>query len=467
MKNRPTHLRIAGVHVEDLHRHLFPGDGKEAVAFALCGRHRATDHDVLLVQEVLPVPYKDCPIRMADQITWRTDAIEPLLLRASQATPRLGVVKFHSHPTGYEDFSRTDDISDRDLFPSIYGWVDDHGPHASIVMLPDRRMFGRSIDNENRFHRLEQILVADHDICIFGKSVSAALPAHAERHAQVFGERTSGRLRQLAIGVVGCSGTGSFVIEMLARLGVKRLVLVDPDRVEYRNLNRIVGTTAADAATGRSKVEVLGAHVARIGLATRVEIVPRQLASVEAVLALASCDVLFGCMDSHDGRRTLNRLASFYVQPYFDCGVGLVADGTGSIDDVTAASHYVQPGRSTLLARRVISQRRADAEAMARRDPEQYRALHAEKYVEGAEIDSPAVISVNALAAALVVNEFLARLHPFRQTANADYASVRLKYDAMLLDVEQETEASPLRRALGRGDVQPLLDLPELSSVGA
>lgn len=463
MKCRPVHMRISGVHAEQLQQHLFPGDGKEAVAFALCGRHRGADADVLLVQEVVLVPYDDCPIRRPDQITWRTEAIEKHLLQASMATPKLGIVKFHSHPTGYEDFSRTDDISDRDLFPSIYGWVDDDGPHASVVMLPDRRMFGRSIDSENRFRPLRQILVVDHDIGLYVPAAASPVPAHAERHAQLFGELTTSLLRQLTVGVIGCSGTGSFVIEMLARLGVKKLVLVDPDRVEYRNLNRIVGTTAADAATSRSKVEVLGEHVARMGLDTRVEVVPRALASVEAVRALAACDVLFGCMDSHDGRRTLNRLACFYVLPYFDCGVGLMADGSGSIDDVTAASHYLQPGRSTLLARKVISQKRADAEAMARNNPEQYRALHAEKYIEGVEIDSPAVISVNALASSLVVNEFLARLHPFRQTANDDYASVRLKYDGMMMDTEGETNEGPLRRALGRGDITPLLDLPELS----
>lgn len=463
MKTRPVHLRIAGVHAEQLQQHLFPGDAKEAVAFALCGRHRGADADVLLVQEIIPIPYADCPIRKPDHVTWRTEAIEQHLLRASKATPKLGVVKFHSHPTGYENFSRTDDISDRDLFPSIYGWVDDDGPHASVVMLPDRRMFGRSIDSENRFRPLRQILVVDHDLSVYVPGASASVPAHAERHAQLFGERTTNLLRQLTIGVVGCSGTGSFVIEMLARLGVKKLVLVDPDRVEYRNLNRIVGTTAADAAMCRSKVEVLGEHVARMGLDTRVEVVPRALASVEAVRTLAGCDVLFGCMDSHDGRRTLNRLAAFYVLPYFDCGVGLVADGAGNIDDVTAASHYVQPGRSTLLARKVISQARANAEAMARNDPERYRELHAEKYIANAEIDSPAVISVNALASSLAVNEFLARLHPFRQTANADYASVRLKFDGMMLDVESSSDESPLKRALGRGDITPLLDLPELS----
>lgn len=461
MKQRPVHLRIAGVHAEELRSHLFPGDGKEAVAFALCGRHRAPNHDVLLVQKVVLVPYADCPIRTPDRVTWRTDAIEPLLREAAQGN--LGVVKFHSHPTGYEDFSQMDDKSDRDLFPSIYGWIDDDGPHASVVMLPDRRLFGRNIDVQSRFHALEQILVVDHDLELFVAGRGATLPAHSERHEQLFGTLTTSLLRQLTVGVVGCSGTGGFVIEMLARLGVKKLVLVDPDRVEHRNLNRIIGTTAADAATRRSKVEVLGEHIARIGLDTRLEVFTRDLASVDAVRALAGADVLFGCMDSHDGRRTLNRLASFYVLPYFDCGVGLKADGAGSIDDVTAASHYVQPGRSTLLARKVISQGRADAEAMARRDPERYRALRAEKYIEGVEVESPAVISVNALAASLVVNEFLARIHPFRQSANAAHASVRLRFDATLLDAERETNDQPLRHALGRGDITPLLDLPELS----
>lgn len=461
MRNRRVHLRVAGVHVEELRRHLFPGDGKEAVAFTLCGCHRAPEHDVLLVQKVIPVPYADCPIREPDRVTWRTDALEPLLLQAAQ--DKLGIVKFHSHPTGYENFSRTDDISDRDLFESVYGWVDDDGPHASVIMLPGGGLLGRSIDSQNRFHALQQILVADHDIGLFLSEVVSTLPAHAERHAQLLGERTTNLLRQLTVGVVGCSGTGSFVIEMLARLGIKKLVLIDPDRVEYRNLNRIIGTTAADAATRRRKVDVLGEHVARIGLDTRVDLVPHELASVAAVRALAGCDVVFGCMDSHDGRRTLNRIACFYLLPYFDCGVGLSADGTGGVDEVSVASHYVQPGRSTLLGRGAIRQKRADAEAMARRNPEQYRALHAEKYLEGVEIDSPAVISINALAASLVVNEFLARLHPYRLAENVEHASVRLSFGGMFLDLERETSDSPLRRALGRGDVKPLLDMTDLS----
>ena len=57
---RTTQLRIAGVHAEALRWHLFPGDGKEAVAFALCGRHRGTAHDVLVVNDIMPIAYADC-----------------------------------------------------------------------------------------------------------------------------------------------------------------------------------------------------------------------------------------------------------------------------------------------------------------------------------------------------------------------------------------------------------------------
>jgi hypothetical protein len=458
---RTTQLRIAGVHADALRNHLFPGDGKEAVAFALCGRHRGAAHDVLVVRDVVPVGYGDCPVREEGLVTWRTQAVEPLLIAA--AKEKLGVVKFHSHPTGFPRFSSTDDVSDGDLFPSIYGWVDDDGPHASVVMLPDGHFFGRAVDVENRFSALERISVVGHEISILLDSTVGPAPAHAERHEQLFGTATTHLLRSLTVGVVGCSGTGSFVVEMLARLGVRRLILVDPDRIEYRNLNRIVGSTSVDAALGRSKVDALAESVARMGLGTEVVRIAKPLATRDAVLALASCDVVIGCMDSHDGRRTLNRLSEFYVLPYFDCGVGLDADGKGGIDKIVAASHYVQPGGSGMLARRLVNQKKADAEAWARNDPVAYAELRRQKYIDGVEEDRPAVISVNALAASLVVNEMLARLHPYRADPNERFASVRLALSDMVLDVESETREGAMKRTLGRGDVQPLLDMSDLS----
>lgn len=459
--SRPVRLRLAGIHFRELVGHLHPGDGKEAVAFALCGRHSGREHDLLLVQEIHPVPLSECSVREIDRVTWRTEALEPILAKAAQH--RLGVVKFHSHPSGATAFSATDDRSDRDLFSSVYGWVDDNGPHASVVILPEGRMFGRGIDVENRFIALDQVAVAGDSIALYPDGDADHLPSHAERHAQLFGKGTTSLIRRLCVGVVGCSGTGGFVVEMLARLGVRRLVLVDPDHVEYRNLNRIIGTTSADAALRRRKVDVIAESVAKIGLGVEVETVAAAVGSREAVRALAGCDLVFGCMDSHDGRRTLNRLAAFYVLPYFDCGVSLEADGLGGIEQVCAASHYFQPGGSSALGRGIIRQSRADAEALARSDPAMYAELHAAKYIDGVDEDRPAVISVNALAAALAVNELLARLHRYRDDPDSRFASVRLSLSQMYLDAEVEAFANPVMRALGRGDIDPPLDMPELS----
>src|SRR5262249_54470942 len=153
--------------------------------------------------------------------------------------------------------------------------------------------------------------------------------AFAQRHTQLFGKGTIRRLREMAIAVIGCSGTGSPLIEQLARLGIGRLVLVDPDCVELKNLNRILNSTREDAYLRRPKVEVMARAIAGMGFDTDVEIIPEDLATPRAVKAVSECDVVFGCMDGVEGRHLLNRLAAFYVLPYFDVGIKLVADGLG------------------------------------------------------------------------------------------------------------------------------------------
>lgn len=452
-------LRMTREQGATLYSHLYPGDGNEAVAFALCGAHRSDHGDVILVHDVHPVPYSMCSVRSPEQVTWDSSILDSLIPAASNKG--LTLVKFHSHPNGIGEFSDVDDTSDHELLMYLNGWLD--GPHGSVVITPDGAMHGRIVTPEDEFVYLRSVMVIGEDIEFFPKTFSDHVPEHAVRHAQLFGPGTAIRLKDLRVGIIGCSGTGGFVIEMLARLGVRELVLVDPDRVEYRNLNRIIGTTAADAALKRFKVDVLAEHVSRIGLGVQVRTSADQIASINSVEALAGCDVVFGCMDSHDGRRTLNRLATFYLIPYFDCGVGLTADGTGGINEVCSACHYVQPGKSSLFQRGVVKQTRADAEAMARNNPSMYQRLHEEDYLEGIKVDSPSVITVNALAASMVMNDFLARIHPYRYDSNSSYASVRFNLVDMYLDIEPESAHQFLVKAVGRGDLNPLLDMSELS----
>ena len=332
-------------------------------------------------------------------------------------------------------------------------------------MFPDGRMIGRLVDDDGGFKSLDSVNVVGDDLSFWpARAPSLAVPEFGRRVAQSFGSGTFDRLRSLRIGVVGCSGTGSPLIEQLARNCVGSLVLVDPDRVEEKNLNRILNATMEDARLNRLKVDVAARAIASMGLGTVVEPRPRNLFDPDTVRAIAACDVVFGCMDSVDGRHLLNKLATFYLIPYFDLGVKLEADGDGGVDQVCGTVHYLQPGGSSLLSRHVYTMEQVRAAGLLRADPATYRTQLEEGYIRGVEEDRPAVVQLNSLVASLAVNEFLARLHPYRLDPNADYAVHRVSISHGIYEHEQDGQPCPmLARHEGRGDVAPLLDWPELS----
>jgi hypothetical protein len=392
-----------------------------------------------------------------------TDLVETLLREAFGKEQ--AIVKVHSHPIEYRRFSDLDDRSDRDLFTSITGFLNDELPHASVIMLPDGELFGRVVADEGKIiGPLASIMAVGHDLRIWQERRNEEASGFAVRHAQAFGNGTTSILRTLSIAIVGCSGTGSIVAEQLARLGVGRLVLVDPDVVEEKNLNRILNSGKEDAYLARPKVHVLASAIARMGLNQEVLPLAANLISPDVVRKVAECDIVFGCMDGAEGRHMLNRLATFYLMPYFDVGVRLDADGKGGIDGIAGAVHYLQPGLSSLLSRGAYDMKRVEAEEIRRTDPELYRRRVKEGYLRGVEEDRPAVISVNTFFAALAVNELLARLHPYRNLGNENFSLLGGSLSEMQFYPESEgPPCAILQRHIGRGDVVPLLERPALS----
>jgi len=459
-----TRLNLTGRQYDNLRAHLFPGDGKEAAAIALCGRRDGTDSCRLVVQSVHPVPYAMCTARAPDVITWPVEWLDPLLEKAERYG--LSVVKFHSHPTDYRRFSATDDVSDARLFIGIHAWIDKDVLHGSVVMLPDGTMFGRTVDGEGAFTPITTVAVAGDDIA-FWHHTPAVLPAVLDavgRKTPAFGQQMTAELARLSVAVIGCSGTGSIVIEQLARLGIGRLVLVDPEKVERKNLNRVVNATARDAEAGITKVELARRSILAMGLGTVVEIVTGNLVDRDVVEAVAGCDVLFGCVDSAEGRDLLNRISSHYLLPFIDVGVGIVALPDGSIDQINGVVHYIQPGGSSLLSREAYRVSQVTADALRRRNPALYAERLAEKYIAGADEEAPAVISVNMTMASLAVNELLARIYRFRNQPNRHFAITRISLTEMEFEYEEEGTPCPVfAPGVGAGDIDPPLNLAELS----
>lgn len=457
-------LRISGLHHQVLKEHLLPADGREAVAVCLCGRHTTSDKTTLTVHDITLIPHDECFSRSHDLLQWPTERIIPYFERIGRQD--MALLKIHSHPGGYDKFSSTDDYSDHEFFDSAFGWAVGDQPHASAVMLPGGGIFGRFFFHDLHHEPINKVLIAGDEVLIYRNNISVGIDEFAIRTAQTFGERTYQELKNLTIGVVGCSGTGSPLIEQLVRLGVGNLVIVDPDIVEFKNLNRILNTTHADAAMRRPKVEVLKDAIQNIGLDTVVTSYQQNLYdNIPLLETLAECDIVFGCMDSVDGRYLLNQLCSFYLLPYFDLGVKLQADGNGGIEKICGSVHYIQPGKSSLISRGVYSMEDVRAAGQLRKNPSEFENLRKNAYIKNVNVNSPAVISVNMNIASHAVNEFLNRIHPFKADLSKNYALSTIDItENYIVNVSEDEmpEDSYLRKKMGRGSMIPFLEMPEL-----
>ena len=423
-------LSLTEKQYNELKKHLFSGDGLESVALILCHRSLYNNSTRFIGFEIIPILYTDCTIRNKIQISW--DTKKYLFPQKIEDLDKSGISLFtiHSHPTGYKDFSDIDNDNDKKFFNSVYHWFDDHRPHGSTIMLPDGNIFGRVFKDNNSTVKLSYVKVSGSFIKILviekNKKTYNNIPEYGMRVMQAFGSDTYDILRKLKVGVVGCSGTGSVVIEMLARNCIDNLVIVDPDIMQEKNLNRILNSKKDDADKSKAKVHILQNAIEKMGFNTKVEVYQLRTSHQNVISALKDCDVLFGCVDSAIGRYHLDCIASAYSIPYFDIGVQLHANENGHITQAIMAAHYIQPGLSSLLSRGAYTSEQVSAESMKDYDPERYKRELKEGYILNVMEEHPAVISINMQAACMGVNDFLARIHEYRLDSNNEFDIQRM-----------------------------------------
>ena len=457
-------LRISGEMHAELRAHLHPGDLKEAIAFALCGRVCTSTHEGLLVHRLLLIPYDIC-VRKGDFIEWPTDYIDDLIDEAVEKN--MGILKIHSHPEGYDNFSELDDESDRILFPSIYALMNDAAPHMSAIMYGDGEIKARVVDPSNCFHLVDKVSVFGDQVKIFSGNTHDGNAEINLRNIQTFGLGTTNLLKSMSVTVIGCSGTGSIVIEQLARLGVGKIIIADPDRIELKNLNRILNSTYEDALGNTFKVIVMKRAIDAMGFETDVQVFPTLLQEDKDLLeAVMTSDFVIGSVDSIEGRSIINAISTMYLVPYIDMGVKLVTDKKGGIDEISGSVHYLQAGKSSLRTRGVYTIQELAAEGLKRTNPEMYNEQLKNGYVVDINVESPAVIPINMQTASLAVLEFLARIHPYRYDPNAGFAQSNISLGDWEIWHEGEGATDTyLRKFVGRGNMKPMLNTPNLDEL--
>ena len=453
--NPSTNLTITTALHQKLHDHLFPGDGLEAAAILLCARTPGPRMR-LLVKEVLLVPHSACNERRSDYLVWPGAAIEEAIDLAEAEC--LSLVLTHSHPGGLFGFSRHDDRSDLVTVPGLFQALG--GLHGTAIMTPDGAMLARLYRQDLSLIAVESVMVAGDDL-----TWHWADRQFSPRPTAFTSEATK-ELGRLSACVIGVSGTGSLVAEQLARLGFGQVILIDFDKLELRNLNRIVNSTLEDAKAQRPKVFAFADAVTRYrgkGVAVPVN---ASISTREAVLCASQADVMFSCVDTLEARQIADLLGASFLIPLLDLGVSIPTRKTtqgSAIADVCGRIDYVNPGGPTLQDRGVYDPASLRAEYLRRSAPDAHTEEMQAGYLRGVTEEAPAVIALNMRAASTCVMEFIARAYPFRHEPNAAYARTQFSLAAI------EEEAFPVESfqlatnpQFARGDLEPLLGLPAL-----
>jgi tRNA A37 threonylcarbamoyladenosine dehydratase len=76
------------------------------------------------------------------------------------------------------------------------------------------------------------------------------------------GESALKKLEKSHVCIVGCGAVGGYVLESLARAGIKHLTLIDFDTISITNINRQL--LALNSTIGQKKVDVARQRIADI-----------------------------------------------------------------------------------------------------------------------------------------------------------------------------------------------------------
>lgn len=220
-----------------------------------------------------------------------------------------------------------------------------------------------------------------------------------DRQIRALGQLANSKIRQLSVGIVGAGGTGSPLAEQLARMGVRELILVDPDIIETAsNLRRVVGSIAEDLATRSAKVDVVARHLAAAGLGTVVRTCRSDVRTEDAARTLLDADVVISTTDTHSSRSFVNQLAHQYLLPTIDVGVKVGTSKRGDVTGMPTDVRVLLPDTGCLWCSGILDSARIRAENLPSDEREQQKR---EGYIQDVDAPEGSLAALNSFASSL------------------------------------------------------------------
>jgi hypothetical protein len=333
---------------------------------------------------------------------------------------KLAYLAVHCHGgSGHVEFSEIDIASHERGYPALQQIT---GQIVGGLVIASGAVAGDLWIGASERARLETTLVHGGNIITMTPSsptASAGYNPLFDRQARIFGADGQRHLGSMRVAVVGLGGAGSIATELLGRLGVGELLLIDPDRLEPSNLSRVMGSRRSDLGPAETavsmpawlrrlgqrrrslKVQIAARSIRHAGLPVRTKTLALDVADKRATSELALCDWIVLAADSQHARLIVNAVVHAYLIPAVQIGVKIPVDQTtGAVGDIFSVSRRILPDSGCLWCNGLIDSTELQLEVLGDEG-------HAARAYIGNDAPAPSVITLNGLAAATAMTDLL------------------------------------------------------------
>lgn len=328
----------------DLRQHLLRIDRQEDICLATYAVSTGTCRTSRLITSI------EFPLDGEREVHGTASIAGAYVLRvgAQAARDGRGVVMMHSHPGG-RGWQRMS-LPDADAESSFAGLVEQLTglPLVGMTLAGDESWSARVwVDGNPEWagsvRRVGQTLVTSWDDDLVPSLADAATQA---RTISAWGERLHRDITRLRVLVVGVGSVGLDIVQRLAATGILEIGVMDFDRIETLNRDRMIGATRRDARLRRRKVDI-AARLARQAATAETFTVMRHHDSICSPTGISDAldyDIIFSCVDRPWPRAVLNTLAYADLIPVIDGGIAIDTLATGGMRGATRRAQTATPG---------------------------------------------------------------------------------------------------------------------------
>lgn len=238
---------------------------------------------------------------------------------------KAGLVMIHTHPNwpGHQGVSIPDlyyeqDILSREVF-GITGL-----PFVGMTLAGDGTWSGRIYPKGFKITWCSTVRIVGKNLEVNFNPEIISLPKFNQkqiRTTSVWGEEKQSMLMGLKICIIGSGSVGSAVGEILCRMGITNIHLMDYDKIKEHNLDRM--NNVIDIDIGKFKKDIVSLNLSNSATSKNFQCTAstNSIVEEEGFREALDYDVIFCCVDRPWPRQVLNHLSYSCLIPVIDGGV--------------------------------------------------------------------------------------------------------------------------------------------------